>query len=208
MKRFTSGICATFAAASCASLAWGIGAGTALAPEPARLTVDLSGPTGSTAAAIYVQQQPSQVLIWPGGYTASADPPVVGTPCSTVQLPYGVTSTKRIQGVGTYRRCFDWDYLAPPPPEAIRPLPPDATGSGTSANPETELTVTAIASTSASVVKWPVDWTFGSKKMKAGTPCSDFDLYAGESTYKHIQLMSAKSAYSRCVSISEPAILP
>ncbi len=87
--------------------AWLGQADTAVAPEPARLTADLIGSTGATAAAVYsYSEAPATVLKWPGSYMSSANPPAVGTPCSTTDLPYGFTTLKVIQGGGAYRRCY------------------------------------------------------------------------------------------------------
>jgi hypothetical protein len=82
--------------------------GTALAPEPAQLTQSLSGTTGATGAAVYVNtQQQTQVVKWPSTYTATANPLPPGTPCSTGALAAGAVTSKVIQALGTsnYRRC-------------------------------------------------------------------------------------------------------
>lgn len=76
-------------------------------PEPARLTSDLVGSTGATAAAVYSSSgSETKTLKWPGSYTASAFPPVAGTPCSTTDMLAGTETLKLIQASGSWRRCF------------------------------------------------------------------------------------------------------
>ncbi len=87
--------------------AWLGQASTAVAPEPARLTTDLYGSTGATGAAVYTYSNtPTTVLKWPGSYTWSSNPPAVGLPCSTGDIPWGTVTLKVIQGGGAYRRCY------------------------------------------------------------------------------------------------------
>lgn len=76
-------------------------------PEPAKLTSDLVGSTGATAAAVYESSGGEvKALKWPGTYVSSAAPPAAGTPCSTTDLYSGTDIIKMIQGVGSYRRCY------------------------------------------------------------------------------------------------------
>ena len=92
-------LCISLAAAGVA-----VTAGSASAPEPARLTADLSGPTGATAAAVFVSSaQPTKVLNWPATLTPGSAP--AGTPCSNGPLAPGQTTTKRIQVYGSLRKC-------------------------------------------------------------------------------------------------------
>jgi hypothetical protein len=76
-------------------------------PEPARLSQNLTGSTGATAAAVYTTTLiETTVLKWPGSYTSSASPPPAGLPCSTGDLPEGLETLKIIGGSGSYRRCY------------------------------------------------------------------------------------------------------
>lgn len=89
------------------------GAGTASAPEPAKLSTKLAGATGATADAVFpASQAPTQVLFFssswtPGGPIGPAD----GTPCSAWALAIGQATTHVIQtftggsAVYVYRRC-------------------------------------------------------------------------------------------------------
>ena len=76
-------------------------------PEPARLTANLAGSTGATAAAVYTSSATEvKAVKWPGSYTSTAFPPAVGVPCSTGDLPDGSETLKMLQGSGSYRRCY------------------------------------------------------------------------------------------------------
>jgi hypothetical protein len=76
-------------------------------PEPARLTKDLFGSTGATAAAVYVNTGAETVVMkWPGSSTWSASPPPAGLPCSTGDIPWNTETLKIIQGTGSTRRCY------------------------------------------------------------------------------------------------------
>lgn len=76
-------------------------------PEPARLTTDLYGSTGATAAAVYTNTgAATNVIKWPSSYTWSSSPPPAGTPCSNGDVPWGTETLKLIQGSGSYRRCY------------------------------------------------------------------------------------------------------
>lgn len=76
-------------------------------PEPARLTADLSGSTGATAAAVYTNTGTgTTVRKWPGTYISTASPPTPGQPCSTSDLANGSETLKILQGSGTWRRCY------------------------------------------------------------------------------------------------------
>jgi hypothetical protein len=59
------------------------------------------------------------------------------------------------------------------------------------------------------VISWPEDWTEHEPHAEgpapyAGQPCSDFALFAGESTHKHIQSNRNHSSSYRCVPITKP----
>jgi hypothetical protein len=83
---------------------------SALAPEPARLTVDLYGSTGATGAAVYTYSNVGTTVIkWPGTYTYTTSASIkasVGAPCSTGDIPWGTETRKVIQGAGNYYRCY------------------------------------------------------------------------------------------------------
>lgn len=188
-----------FIAMASAGFAWVIGAGTALAPEPARLS---EMPSSSTLAVpTYVEViRASSWIVWPAGYTSSANPPPVGMPCATGALPDGAEIVKRISGGGHYRRCVMWDPNYIPPANAITlsPLPPLIAY---------EPTLTANMLLSANPFKWPANWTYSAQPIKAGKPCYDVDLFPGEPSNKHIQVFTAGSLYSRCVPNTERTIL-
>jgi hypothetical protein len=67
------------------------GSGTALAPEPAKLTAPLGSAGGMTAAAYYPNSLASTTVIkWGGTFvTGGAAMTYVGHPCSTVPLASG-----------------------------------------------------------------------------------------------------------------------
>jgi hypothetical protein len=94
-----------------AAVAFSAGAGTALAPEPARLATVLSGSTGATAAAVFVNSSaPTRVLYYSSSWVVGGSSgPAAGTPCSSMALPADPTTTQVIQaftsGAYTYRRC-------------------------------------------------------------------------------------------------------
>lgn len=76
-------------------------------PEPARLTSDLIGSTGATAAAVYESSGGEvKTLKWPGSYVSVAYPPAAGTPCSTTDMLAGTETLKLIQATGSFRRCY------------------------------------------------------------------------------------------------------
>ncbi len=80
-------------------------AGTALAPEPARLTAPLSGSTGATGAAYYVNTSlETTVKKWPSSYMYAPNL-APGTPCSPTDLAAWVETSRVIQATGNYRKC-------------------------------------------------------------------------------------------------------
>jgi hypothetical protein len=103
----TLGLCAiALTAAAGAAGAWLDGAGTARAPEPARLTQPLAGTTGATAAAVFLSSSRTTTVInWPASFTGSRTPPAAGQPCSTGGMPAGGQTVKVIQSHGNYYRC-------------------------------------------------------------------------------------------------------
>lgn len=203
---------ALLSATLCAAAAWTLDAGSALAPEPADLYVPLSGGTGATAAAVITRQQVSNVLLWPA-YWRYGPSIAVGTPCSTYGIAIGERPTKRIEGRGNNRRCGKYDPATPPPANAVRPLPRMAVGTGTGTKEASDAvapTVTGIVT----VIMWPADWhspdlDLGEPVPDPGQPCSDFELFAGETTYKHIQTKSRTGDVGgpyRCVRLQDPIV--
>jgi hypothetical protein len=86
--------------------AWLGQGGSALAPEPAKLTQALTGSNGFTAQAVYSSSgAPTTVLKWSSSYIATANPPAAGTPCATSTMASGQVTTKVIQRNGIYAKC-------------------------------------------------------------------------------------------------------
>jgi hypothetical protein len=83
------------------------GAGTALAPEPAKLVASLSGGTGATAAGVYVNTQAkTSVVLWGTSSVYAPNGPAAGTPCSPGYLAANSQTTMVIQVLALgYRRC-------------------------------------------------------------------------------------------------------
>ena len=204
---------ALLAALFCAATAWTVAPGSALAPEPADLYVSLSGGTGAIAVAGLTKQQLSTVLLWPAYWTYGPSI-AIGTPCSTYGLGIGARPTKRIEGRGNNRRCGKYDPATPPPANAVRPLPAMPVGTGTGTKKASDAIATTVTSI-VTVIMWPADWTFYEEGQgptpEPGQPCSDFELFAGETTYKHIQSQVASGSTEgpfRCVRIKDPIIYP
>ena len=87
LRAFIKGGAVALALIASASGAFLTGAGTALAPEPARVTQPLAGSTGASATAYYTTSHLQvRVLKWPGSYTYGSNPPAAGTPCSTTPV--------------------------------------------------------------------------------------------------------------------------
>lgn len=197
---------ALLTAFACAGVAWAIGAGSVLAPEPADLTTSLTGSTGATAAAVRNQYIPSTYPLWPDTWRAGTL--AAGTPCSTYGLPPGSRTTKRIFAIGPLRRCSEYNPLLAPEENFIRPLPPMPIDSSDKSKSTGALEVTTVDI--VSVISWPADWFridegYEGTTPYVGQPCSDFALYAGESTYKHIQGVNINNnAVFRCVANTEP----
>jgi hypothetical protein len=80
---------------------------TALAPGPADLKAPLTGSTGATADAVFVNTgTPTRVLLWSSTFVPGGTYPA-GTPCSTYGLSAGERTTKVIvvNASGTQRKC-------------------------------------------------------------------------------------------------------
>ena len=85
--------------------AWLAHSGSALAPEPARLSASLSGANGAAAAAVYRDTDvPATVVKWTASYVFNTTLPA-GKPCSTTDLAAGDWTGQTIQAIGNYRRC-------------------------------------------------------------------------------------------------------
>jgi hypothetical protein len=99
------GTCAVgMVAAVSAGGVWLGGAGTALAPEPARLRAPLSETISVSADAYYVNTSTSTtVLRWTGSYRHGTAP--AGTPCSTSGMAAGQETRQVIVASGNYRKC-------------------------------------------------------------------------------------------------------
>jgi hypothetical protein len=204
-------ILALLSALLCAGAAWTFNAGSALAPGPADLTTPLGSSSGALAVAVVVEQQRSTVLLWPE--TWEVGPSIaIGTPCSTYGLPAGARTTKRIEGIASFRRCVEFDTSQAPPANATRPLPPEQEVTCPGAGESSEAVAVAVVE-GTTVISWPAEWRSNSEPNGPypGQPCSDFPLLAGETTYKHIQSQVASGSTEgpfRCVRMKDPIIYP
>jgi hypothetical protein len=189
----------------CAASAWAIHAGGVLAAEPVDLTEPLPASQGALAVAVQTDTKLAAYKIWPEAWTQGSI--AAGTPCATGSLPGGVTLTKRIEANGKLRRCVEYNSNSAPPANAVRPLPPMPMDSEDKQNSRKGLTAKAVDI--VTVISWPAEWTehnsdSGSPAPYAGQPCSDFALFAGETTYKHIQTSKNQTANHRCVPMTKP----
>jgi hypothetical protein len=201
---FCTGRCtaiATIALVSAAS-AWTIGAGTALAPEPARLTAPLNGPTGATAAAVFISApKPVGYVLMPTSFGSYSNPPIPGTPCSNSVLAPGIRTDRIVQSPGTmaspsnYRRC----YVGKPYLSEEGPAPAYRS---TYAINDTQ--VFMLDARGTTVVKWPRKWRTRNRPPDAGTPCTPKDLKAEETTSMVIEAAPPPSTYRRCVKPTAP----
>ena len=104
MTRSIAALFVTIAAFATTFIAFGTG--TALAPEPAKLTAALPAYSASTGAIYVSSGVPTRVLFYSAGWTGDSKGPAAGTPCSTVALPLDRVTTQVIQRNGTYARCY------------------------------------------------------------------------------------------------------
>lgn len=106
IKRILGTCAVTMVAAISAASTWLGGAGEALAPEPARLTTNLSGAnTTATADAKYVHANtPTKVVKWYGTTWKTANVSA-GQPCWPGDLAAGSTTFKVIVVNGAYASC-------------------------------------------------------------------------------------------------------
>ena len=200
-----SGVAAILAGIACAAAAWTIGVGGVLAPEPADLTTPLAESRGAIAVAVQAKYKPAPYVIFPNFWTNGSI--AAGKPCATYGLGFGAVTTKRIEARGSQRRCVEYDANAAPPDNAVRPLPPMPMDGEDKDNSKKALVAKTVGI--VSVISWPADWTEHNSDADGpapypGQPCSDFALFAGETTYKHIQTSRNQTANHRCVPITKP----
>lgn len=200
-----SRVAAAFTGIACAAAAWAISPGGVLAPTPADLTTPLASSQGATAVAVQTKTKPASYKLWPDIWTSGSI--AAGTPCATYGLPYGATTTKRIEASGKLRRCVDYDPNQAPPANAVRPLPPMLMDSADKDKSAKGFTARAIDI--VTVISWPADWAEHNSDGEEpapypGQPCSDFALFAGETTHKHIQRSRNQTANHRCVPMTKP----
>jgi hypothetical protein len=77
-------------------------------PEPAQTVAALSGASGASASAVYVNSQvATSVIKWPTSYTpAGSVVPVAGAACSPVDLGSGTEVTRAIMKNGNNYKCM------------------------------------------------------------------------------------------------------
>jgi hypothetical protein len=104
MRRLTKSSLAVAAAlAVSAGGTFFAGAGSALAPEPARLASTLAS-TGSTAATLIYSRTVVPAYFLSSSWTPSSMP--AGLPCSTTApVPSGTVLTHYVVASGNYRKC-------------------------------------------------------------------------------------------------------
>jgi hypothetical protein len=106
------GVVAALTLACGAGASFFSGSGTALAPEPAKLSVGLVGSTGATGAAVFVNTTtPTKVVFYSPSWIVQSAGPAEGTPCSSSALAKDAVTTHVIQvyvssSNYTFRRCF------------------------------------------------------------------------------------------------------
>ena len=102
-RRVAAAMATTLASMCCAVPIWTASAGTALAPEPARLNGAL---TASSVPATYVDSsvKTNAYFLSSTSWTLSSIP--AGAPCSTTWgLAAGTTIYSVVQASGNYRKC-------------------------------------------------------------------------------------------------------
>ena len=103
-RRCATAVAAALLALVCAAAVWMAGAGSALAPEPARLNTTLYGTGASSATYINTLRTTSGYFL-SASWMPSSLP--AGTPCSTTApVPAGTTLTKVVVASGNYRKCM------------------------------------------------------------------------------------------------------
>lgn len=103
IRRSAGGLLAACLALSCAAAIWMATAGSALAPEPARLNSTLYSTGSSTVIYVYSLASGRGYYL-SSSWTPSSLP--IGAPCSTTApVPAGTVLTAVVQGSGSYRRC-------------------------------------------------------------------------------------------------------
>lgn len=139
----------------------------AWAPEPARLSQSLTGSTGATAAAIYVNtSEPTTVLRLPGTWISGLYES--GRACSPYPVSADTITDMVVERQGSMARCFTWFA------EGAR-LEADLTAIGSTA-PAVTLS-TGVATT---VVRFPTAWTYDpDHTVVAETYCNPWATTAG-----------------------------
>ncbi len=83
------------------------GTGSALAPEPAKLSAALPASAGRTGDAVYLNSgTPTRVLFYSSSWISDSHGPAAGTPCSTIALALDRVTTQVIQRNAAYARCY------------------------------------------------------------------------------------------------------
>jgi hypothetical protein len=101
--RWAATLSAACLALICAAMVWMAGAGTALAPEPARLNSTLYS-SGATSATYVNTLSSTSAYFLSSSWTPSSLP--VGAPCSTTfPRPAGTTLSTVVVASGSYRKC-------------------------------------------------------------------------------------------------------
>ena len=110
--RLLAVVVAIAAAAAIGAGTFFAGAGSALAPEPAKLSASMGGTTGATACRGLRQHPsttPTEVAYYNSSWVVGSTGPAAGTPCSASALPAGETTSHVIQVLTsastTIRRC-------------------------------------------------------------------------------------------------------
>jgi hypothetical protein len=102
-RRFATAVAATFLALVCAAAVWIAAAGSALAPEPARLNSTLYS-SGADSATYINTLRATNAYFVSSSWMPSSVP--AGTPCSTTApVPAGTILTKVVVASGGYRKC-------------------------------------------------------------------------------------------------------
>jgi hypothetical protein len=155
----------------------------AWAPEPARLSQDLSASTGATAAAIYVDTgAPTTVRRWWATWTGAGPYVEAGMPCSIGYLPEGEVTTSVFERRGSLVKCTAWTWVTP----GVRL---NETMSGSTASGTDLATGEAVT-----VVQFPSTWTYDTT-LAAETYCT----YSMASVGNHVGSVIVRFGdYAKC----------
>lgn len=150
--------------------------GSALAPEPVKLSASLSATSGATAAVVLPSKDETLAYYWPARWLPNYKLLAEGTPCSSVPLKAGQVTTEVIilGGDGRYARC------ASPGTASLRgPEPTVATGACV-IGPELRVRTSWLNQpVSDPTIAPSVTWTFGGSGQTAtitlDVPSSQYD---------------------------------